>query len=119
LLSGNFLREQRSSTSRPAGDSGGLQWFQLVPKHADTDFQLVRIGFDKGELRSMFLADKLNQITQLSFTQRRNATPSLPPTCSRFTPPPGVDVIGRGEVRAAGRRHLSTAGRPAAAAVAR
>src|SRR5450631_4895791 len=48
--------------------SGGLKWFQLVPKHSDTDFQLVRIGFDNGELRSMFLADKLNQITQLSFS---------------------------------------------------
>ena len=76
--------------------SAGLQWFQLVPKHADTDFQLVRIGFDKGgELRSMFLADKLNQITQLTFSNsKRNV--SLAPDLFSFTPPPGVDVIGRG-----------------------
>jgi outer membrane lipoprotein carrier protein len=76
--------------------SAGLQWFQLVPKHADTDFQLVRIGFDKGELRSMFLADKLNQITQLTFSHsKRNLT--LAPDLFSFTPPPGVDVIGRGK----------------------
>ena len=76
--------------------SAGLQWFQLVPKHADTDFQLVRIGFDKGELRSMFLADKLNQITQLTFSNsKRNV--SLAPDLFSFTPPPGVDVIGRGK----------------------
>jgi outer membrane lipoprotein carrier protein len=75
--------------------SAGLQWFQLVPKHADTDFQLVRIGFDKGELRSMFLADKLNQITQLTFSNsKRNV--SLAPDLFSFVPPPGVDVIGRG-----------------------
>jgi len=27
---------------------------------------VVRIGFDKGELASMFLADKLGQVTQLT-----------------------------------------------------
>ncbi|MEA3150658.1 MAG: outer rane lipoprotein carrier protein [Gammaproteobacteria bacterium] len=74
--------------------SGGLEWFQLVPKHADTDFQLVRIGFDKGELASMFLADKLSQVTQLTFTHpSRNA--KFPADLFSFTPPPGVDVIGR------------------------
>jgi len=76
------------------GLSGGLEWFQLIPKHADTDFQLVRIGFDKGELASMFLADKLGQVTQLTFTHSsRNA--KFPADLFSFTPPPGVDVIGR------------------------
>ena len=75
--------------------NGGLQWFELVPKHADTDFQLVRIGFDQGELRSMFLADKLNQITQLTFSNsKRNI--KLAADLFSFEPPPGVDVIGRG-----------------------
>ena len=75
--------------------SGGLQWYQLVPKHPDTDFQVVRIGFDKGDLRSMFLADKLNQITQLTFSNsKRNI--KLAPDLFTFVPPPGVDVIGRG-----------------------
>ena len=95
LLSGSAsVSTQFTVTTLPANN--GLQWFQLVPKHADTDFQLVRIGFDKGgELRSMFLADKLNQITQLTFSNsKRNAT--LAPDLFTFVPPPGVDVIGRG-----------------------
>ncbi len=93
LLSGTAsVSSQFNVTALPP--DGGLQWFQLIPKHADTDFQLVRIGFDKGELRSMFLADKLNQITQLTFTNsKRNA--ALPPDLFSFVPPPGVDVIGR------------------------
>ena len=67
LSGGGSVSEQFDITSLPA--SGGLQWFQLIPKHPESDFQLVRIGFDKdGELASMFLADKLNQITQLTFT---------------------------------------------------
>jgi len=94
LLSGSAsVSTQFNVTALP--NDAGLQWFQLVPKHADTDFQLVRIGFDKGELRSMFLADKLNQITQLTFSNsKRNIT--LAPDLFIFVPPPGVDVIGRG-----------------------
>jgi outer membrane lipoprotein carrier protein len=77
-------------------NDGGLRWFQLVPKHPTTDFQLVRIGFDKdGELSSMFLADKLDQITQLSFTHPTK-NPKFAPDLFTFSPPPGVDVIGRG-----------------------
>ena len=93
LLSGTgTLSSQFDVTSLPA--SGGLEWYQLLPKHSDTDFQLVRIGFNKGELRSMFLADKLNQVTQLTFTNsQRNA--KFAPDLFQFVPPAGVDVIGR------------------------
>jgi len=93
LLSGGAtVSSQFEVTALPK--SGGLDWYQLVPKHPDTDFQVVRIGFNKGELASMFLADKLNQITQLTFSNaQRNV--KLIPDLFTFTPPPGVDVIGR------------------------
>jgi outer membrane lipoprotein carrier protein len=94
LLSGNgSITTQFTVTALPG--SVGLQWFQLIPKHADTDFQLVRIGFNKnGELASMFLADKLNQITQLTFSNSKRNEKFAPDLFS-FVPPPGVDVIGR------------------------
>lgn len=80
---------------KPLPDEGGLHWFQLAPKHPNTDFQLVRIGFDKnGELAAMFLADKLDQITQLTFTHPTK-NPKFAPDLFSFSPPPGVDVIGR------------------------
>lgn len=93
LLSGNgAVSSQFEIKAMPP--SGGLEWFQLVPKKSDTDFQLVRIGFDKGELASMFLADKLGQVTQLTFTHTsRNA--KFADDLFSFTPPAGVDVIGR------------------------
>ena len=92
LSGGGPVSSQFDITALPP--SGGLEWYQLIPKHTDTDFQLVRIGFAKGELASMFLADKLNQVTQLSFThQSRNA--KFAPDLFTFTPPAGVDVIGR------------------------
>jgi outer membrane lipoprotein carrier protein len=92
LLSGGAsVSSQFDVTALPR--SGGLDWYQLVPKHPDTDFQMVRIGFNKGELAALFLADKLNQVTQLNFSNaQRNA--KLIPDLFTFTPPPGVDVIG-------------------------
>ncbi len=92
LSGGGSVATQFNVTAMPA--AGGLVWYQLIPKNADTDFQLVRIGFNKGELASMFLADKLNQITQLTFTHaKRNE--KFAPDLFVFVPPPGVDVIGR------------------------
>jgi outer membrane lipoprotein carrier protein len=93
LLSGSgSLSSQFDVTSLPPSD--GLEWYKLIPKHADTDFQLVRIGFRRGDLASMFLADKLNQITQLTFNNSsRNA--KFAADLFTFVPPAGVDVIGR------------------------
>ena len=92
LSGGGPVSAQFDVTALPA--KGGLQWFQLVPKRANTDFQVVRMGFDHGELASMFLADKLSQVTQLTFTHSsRNA--AFAADLFSFTPPPGVDVIGR------------------------
>ena len=93
LLSGGAtVSSQFNVSSLPK--KGGLDWYQLVPKHQDTDFQVVRIGFSKGQLASMFLADKLNQITQVTFTNPKS-NEKLAPDLFTFVPPAGVDVIGR------------------------
>jgi outer membrane lipoprotein carrier protein len=93
LLSGGAsLDTQFEITALPP--DAGLEWFQLKPRHQDTDFLAVRIGFVKGELARMQLADKLNQVTSLKFSSpQRNLT--LAPDLFSFVPPPGVDVIGR------------------------
>jgi outer membrane lipoprotein carrier protein len=93
LSGGGSVSSQFDVTALPP--EGGLEWYQLIPKHPETDFQLVRIGFKQGQLASMFLADKLNQVTQLTFTNpKRNA--KFAADLFTFVPPPGVDVIGRG-----------------------
>ena len=92
LSGGGSVSTQFDVTALPPSD--GLEWYQLIPKHADTDFQLVRIGFKNGDLASMFLADKLNQVTQLAFTNSKR-NPKLAADLFTFVPPAGVDVIGR------------------------
>jgi outer membrane lipoprotein carrier protein len=92
LSGGGSLSSQFDVTALPPSDR--LEWYQLIPKHPDTDFQLVRIGFRSGDLASMFLADKLNQVTQLTFSNsKRNA--KFAADLFTFVPPAGVDVIGR------------------------
>jgi outer membrane lipoprotein carrier protein len=92
LSSSDPVSSQFDISALPASE--GLQWFRLKPKRADADFQSVKIGFAKGELSQMLLVDKLNQVTRLKFSApKRNQ--QFPPDLFSFTPPEGVDVIGR------------------------
>ncbi len=92
LSSSDPVSSQFDIAALPA--SGGLEWFRLTPKRAGTDFQSVKIGFAKGELSQMVLVDKLNQVTRLTFSAAQR-NPQLRPDLFSFTPPEGVDVIGR------------------------
>lgn len=75
------------------GSREGVDWLQLTPRQADTDFLEFRLGFSGGELRFMELRDKLQQSTRIEFSGvRRN--PRLAGDLFTFVPPPGVDVIG-------------------------
>lgn len=73
--------------------SDGLEWYQLRPRRNGADFIAARIGFARGEMVRMLLADKLNQVTRLDFSHAVRNQP-LDAALFSFTPPAGVDVIG-------------------------
>lgn len=74
------------------GAQAGLEWLELTPRDADSDYATVRIGFAGKELAAMVLFDNLGQRTEISFRDmRRNQ--ALDPALFTFTPPPGLDVI--------------------------
>jgi len=81
-------------TISDGGGAQGLAWSRLLPKRTDGDFRELRLGFADGELRHMTLLDRLGQTTELAFS-RIERNPKLDPSQFRFTPPPGVDVVGR------------------------
>ncbi|MEX1993564.1 MAG: outer membrane lipoprotein chaperone LolA [Steroidobacteraceae bacterium] len=76
------------------GEDQGLAWSRLTPRRADGDFRQLRLGFAKGLLRRMTLLDRLGQTTDLQF-DRVERNPRLDERLFSFTPPPGVDVVGR------------------------
>jgi outer membrane lipoprotein carrier protein len=76
------------------GRAQGLAWSRLMPRRADGDFRELRLGFAEGQLRRMTLLDRLGQTTEIEFA-RVERNPRLDASTFRFTPPPGVDVVGR------------------------
>jgi len=76
------------------GRYDGLDWVRLQPKTGDTDFREIRLGLAGDQLLRMVLRDKLGQSTELRFSGIES-NPRLDPALFQFTPPPGVDVIGK------------------------
>jgi outer membrane lipoprotein carrier protein len=76
------------------GSEDGLAWSRLEPRDSDSDFRELRVGIADGMLRRMVLVDRLGQTTRLDF-DRIERNPRLAPSAFSFTPPPGVDVVGR------------------------
>ncbi|BBO59996.1 outer membrane lipoprotein chaperone LolA [Mycoavidus sp. B2-EB] len=77
---------------RDIGKKTGLDWLELKPKAADTQFQRILIGFRGGNLEAMKLFDLFGNVTLLLFTDMKK-NPSLPPDSFKFTAPQGVDVV--------------------------
>jgi outer membrane lipoprotein carrier protein len=77
-----------------AGMKDGLSWLRVKPRAAEADFRQAVLGFAGGELKQMILEDKLGQQATLIFSRsQRNAPVSVAEVS--FTPPKGVDVIGK------------------------
>ncbi|MGH8250974.1 MAG: outer membrane lipoprotein chaperone LolA [Steroidobacteraceae bacterium] len=77
-----------------AGSTGGVSWSVLKPRQEDADFRELRLGLAAGELERMVLLDRLGQTTELAF-DRIERNPRLADSQFTFTPPAGVDVVGR------------------------
>lgn len=95
------------TSERPLGDAfeiralglgDGLDWVELVPREAGSDFDAIFMGFlpDAASgtgLAAMELRDGFGQATQIRFSEVE-ANPEAVASRFEFSPPPGVDVIG-------------------------
>ena len=70
-----------------------LDWYELTPKQPQTEFRSLRVAFRGETLISLELEDNFGQRTRLDF-QKLERNPPLDPALLKFTPPPGVDVVG-------------------------
>lgn len=74
--------------------ANGLLWAQLAATKDNGDFAAVRIAFDSsGDIAGLEIADELGQITRILFAKVSINSP-IDEMHFKFTPPPGVDVIG-------------------------
>ena len=93
LLSGTVDIRKNFNIS-PAGKREGLEWVLVEPHGTDADFRRALFGFDNGELKRLILEDKLGQTATIMFQKIERNGPVAADEVS-FTPPPGVDVIGK------------------------
>jgi outer membrane lipoprotein carrier protein len=83
----------RDFTTSEQGEHDGLAWLRLKSKDKEPQFAYADLGFDANGLARMQFEDTLGDKTEIRFSDwKRN--PQLPPDSFKFTPPPGVDVIG-------------------------
>jgi outer membrane lipoprotein carrier protein len=92
ILAGRGRLEQQF-TIKDDGVKDELAWVELSPKHKDSGFEKVRLGFEQGRLRRFELIDSLGQTTRYSLSDGLENKPISAERFS-FTPPPGVDVVG-------------------------
>ena len=91
LLAGSNEIE-KSYTFKAAGNDGGLDWLEAIPRTQDTAFERIRLGLGKGGLEAMELRDQFGQTTVIKFSDlQRNV--KIAPESFKFTPPKGADVI--------------------------
>ncbi len=92
LLAGKNELEKNFALAE-AGELDGMDWVEAVPKAGDSGFEKIRLGFAGSDLAAMVLVDSFGQTTQIRFSKlERN--PALPASTFKFSPPPGVDVVG-------------------------
>jgi outer membrane lipoprotein carrier protein len=74
------------------GHQGELDWVQLTPKKNDGGFEKIRIGFEKGKIRTLEMIDGFGQTTRVTL---RDAKENIQISADKFNfkPPAGVDVI--------------------------
>ncbi|WP_127477360.1 outer membrane lipoprotein chaperone LolA [Sulfurivermis fontis] len=92
LLTGSEPLE-RSFTLEELGDHEGYTWIDLKPREKEATFAYIRLALEGEVIRAMEMVDNFGQMTRLFFhTVSRN--PRVEAGAFRFTPPPGVDVVG-------------------------
>ena len=80
-------------TIQPLDAQGNLTWVQLKPRHKDSGYDDIRIGFAQGKLRVIEMVDGFGHTTRVTLeSPRENAR--IEAARFNFTPPEGVDVVG-------------------------
>ncbi len=74
------------------GHQGNLDWVKMVPKIRDGGFEDIRIGFEKGVIRSLELVDGFGQTTRITLSDA-SENKKIDAKRFSFVPPKGVDVI--------------------------
>ena len=69
-----------------------FDWVELTPRDIESQYDSIRLGFDKDKLGMMVMFDNLGQVTRVDFTQQV-INQKLDNDTFNFEPPQGIDII--------------------------
>ena len=69
-----------------------FDWVELTPRDIESQYDSIRLGFDKDKLGMMVVFDNLGQVTRVDFTQQV-INKNLSDDTFNFEPPQGIDII--------------------------
>ncbi|MEE9351379.1 MAG: outer membrane lipoprotein chaperone LolA [Thiotrichaceae bacterium] len=94
ILMQKSIPDSQFKVSEMDATTSGWSWFYLEPHRKNADFKAMQLGMDKhGNLKQMVLYDKIGQKTVITFNATSNK--AINANQFKFTPPAGVDVIGK------------------------
>ena len=70
----------------------GFDWVELTPRDIESQYNSIRLGFDKEKLGMMVMFDNLGQVTRIDFTEEV-INKKLDNSTFDFEPPEGIDII--------------------------
>ncbi len=91
VLTGDVAVEKSFKLKNLKG-SKGVSWVKLTPRSKDSQYEYVKVAFSNGDLLEMDIVDKLNQTTQIRFSNTKR-NPQIPWDFFIFDPPKGVDLV--------------------------
>ena len=74
------------------GNIEGFDWVELTPRDIESQYNSIRLGFDKEKLGMMVMFDNLGQVTRIDFTEEV-INKKLDNSTFDFEPPEGIDII--------------------------
>lgn len=92
LSHANTVLEKDFNVKTLASDTHHLEWFELLPKHSDSMFASIKMGFLNQQIKEMKLEDHLGHTTLIEFN-RIKLNMAIADSLFTLKPPKGVDVI--------------------------
>jgi outer membrane lipoprotein carrier protein len=82
----------RDFTVKDLPTKDGMNWVELKPKAVDSEVQMIQVGFEGKDLRSLVMEDSFGQVTRLLFVgTKRN--PGLADSLFRLKPNKATDIL--------------------------
>ena len=94
ILTEGFSAVEKAFVTSGAGETQGIKWIVLTPKDKDSQYSDIMFGFKGENLEIVQIRDKFDQMTLMEFSNMQ-LDAGLADGVFVFTPPQGVDVIGK------------------------